>query len=73
MTVDSRGVLYLVDENGGGIVLVGQDGAVLGRQLAMGWSEGLLRYPAQICLNDKAQVFVADKGNNRVQVFTIIR
>jgi sugar lactone lactonase YvrE len=73
MTVDSRGVLYLVDENGGGIVLVGQDGSVLGRQLAMGWNEGLLRSPAQMCLNDKGQVFVADRGNNRVQVFTIIR
>jgi sugar lactone lactonase YvrE len=73
MTIDARGVLYLVDENGGAIVLVGQDGAVLGRQLAMGWNEGLLRYPAQMCLTDKGQVFVADKGNNRVQVFTIIR
>lgn len=73
MVVDSRGILFIVDENGSGIVLLGQDGSVLGRQLAMGWTDGLLYYPAQICLNDRGQVFVADRGNNRVQVFSIVR
>jgi sugar lactone lactonase YvrE len=73
MTVDARGVLYLVDENGGGIVLVGQDGSVLGRQLAMGWSDGLLYYPSQVCITEKGQLFVADRGNHRVQVFAIVR
>jgi sugar lactone lactonase YvrE len=73
LIVDSRGILFLVDEHGSGIVLVGQDGAVLGRQLAMGWTEGLLYYPTQICLNDKGQVFIADRGNSRIQVFAIVR
>jgi sugar lactone lactonase YvrE len=73
MAVDGRGILYLVDEHGGGVVLLGQDGAVLGRQLAMGWNEGLLSSPSQICLNDRGQVFIADRGNSRVQVFSIVR
>ncbi|HKZ75351.1 MAG TPA: NHL repeat-containing protein [Actinomycetota bacterium] len=73
LAVDSRGILYLVDEHGGGIVLLGQDGSVLGRQLAMGWNEGLLNHPSQVCLNDKGQVFIADRGNSRVQVFSIVR
>jgi len=73
ITVDGRGILYLVDEHGGGVVLLGQDGAVLGRQLAMGRNEGLLNSPSQICLNDKGQVFIADRGNSRVQVFSIVR
>ena len=73
IVVDSRGILYLVDEHGGGIVLLGQDGSVLGRQLAMGWNEGLLYYPSQLCLNDKGQLFIADRGNSRVQVFSIVR
>lgn len=73
MAVDGRGIVYLVDEHGGGVVLLGQDGAVLGRQLAMGWNEGLLNSPSQICLNDKGQVFIADRGNSRVQVFLIVR
>ena len=73
IAVDGRGVLYVVDENGSGIVLVGPDGSVLGRQLAMGWTEGLLYNPTQMCLNDRGQVFIADRGNSRVQVFAIVR
>ena len=73
IAVDSRSILYVVDEHGGGIVLLGQDGSVLGRQLAMGWNEGLLYYPSQLCLNDKGEVFIADRGNSRVQVFSIVR
>ncbi len=73
ITADSRGVLYLVDQDGSGIVILGQDGSFLGRQLAMGWNPGLLYYPSQMCLNDKGQVFIADRGNSRVQVFSIVR
>jgi sugar lactone lactonase YvrE len=73
LTVDGRGVLYLVDENGGGIVILGQDGSFLGRQLALGWNEGLLYYPSQMCLDEAGRVFIADRGNSRVQVFSIVR
>jgi|PlaIllAssembly_1097288.scaffolds.fasta_scaffold137347_2 hypothetical protein len=73
LTTDSRGVLYLVDQNGAGVVILGQDGSFLGRQLAMGWTEGLLYYPSQICLNEKDEMFIADQGNSRVQVFSIVR
>jgi NHL repeat-containing protein len=73
IVVDPRGILYLVDEHGGGVVLLGPDGAVLGRQLAMGWNEGFLDAPSQMCINDKGQVFIADRGNSRVQVFSLVR
>ncbi len=73
LTTDSRGGLYVVDENGAGVVLLGQDGSFLGRQLAMGWSEGLLYYPSQVCVNDKGEAFIADRGNSRVQIFSIVR
>ncbi|MFB3885107.1 MAG: NHL repeat-containing protein [Thermodesulfobacteriota bacterium] len=73
MTSDNRGMIYLVDENGGGIVILGQDGSFLGRQLSMGWNEGLLYYPSQICINDKGDVFVADRGNSRVQIFSVLK
>jgi sugar lactone lactonase YvrE len=73
IVVDARGVLYIADQNGAGVVMLGQDGAVLGRQLAMGWTEGLLYYPSQMCLNDKGQLFIADRGNSRVQLFSIAR
>jgi DNA-binding beta-propeller fold protein YncE len=73
ITADSRGVLYLVDQNGSGIVILGQDGSFLGRQLAMGWNPGLLYFPSQMCMNEKGQVFIADRGNSRVQVYSIVR
>ena len=73
ITSDSRGTLYLVDENGAGVVVLGADGSFLGRQLAMGWTEGLLYYPSQMCINEKGEAFIADRGNNRIQIFNVIR
>ena len=32
LTTDARGRIYIVDENGGGIVILGQDGSFMGRQ-----------------------------------------
>jgi len=73
LTTDGRGILYVVDENGGGVVILGQDGSFLGRQLTMGWNEGLLYYPSQMCVNEKDEAFIADRGNSRVQVFSVVR
>jgi hypothetical protein len=73
LTTDNRGTIYIVDENGGGIVILGQDGSYLGRQLSMGWNEGLLYYPSQICINEKGEAFVADRGNSRIQIFTLVK
>ena len=72
ITTDKRGRIYLVDRNGGKVVILGQDGAYLGRLSAMGWKEGLLNYPSQICLNDSGEIFLADTNNSRVQIFSII-
>lgn len=70
---DSRGSIYIVDENGGGIVILGGDGSFVGRQLTMGWNEGLLYFPSQMCVNEKGEVFIADRGNSRVQIFTLVK
>lgn len=71
MTVDGSGRLFVVDQAGAGIVVFGPDGAFRGRQSGMGWKEGLLRDPAGICLCGSGLAFVADRGNNRVQVFAV--
>lgn len=73
MTIDNQGRLYVVDENGGGIVLLGRDGTYMGRQLSMGSNEGLLYYPSQTAINEKGEVFIADRGNSRVQIFSLLR
>jgi DNA-binding beta-propeller fold protein YncE len=69
LTTDDRGRVYLVDRNGGSIIILGQDGSFLSRQSGMGWKEGSLNYPAQMCINNKGEVFIADTNNSRVQIF----
>ena len=73
ITTDNRGTIYVVDQNGSGIVILGQDGSFHGRQLSMGWTEGLLYFPSQMCVNEKGEVYIADRGNSRVQIFTLVR
>jgi DNA-binding beta-propeller fold protein YncE len=70
---ENRGTIYIVDENGAGVVILGGDGSFVGRQLTMGWIEGLLYFPSQICVNEKGEIFIADRGNNRVQIFTLVK
>ena len=72
LTTDDRGRIYLVDRNGGSIIILGQDGSFLERQFDMGWKEGRLNYPAQMCINKKGEIFVADTRNSRVQIFKLV-
>lgn len=69
----SKGTIYVVEGEGSRIVALGKDGSFLSRQLTMGWNEGSLNYPSQICINDKDEAFIADRDNSRVQVFQLIR
>jgi sugar lactone lactonase YvrE len=68
LTADKQ-FLYLVDQYGSGLVILGKDGSFKGRKLRMGWKEGELLYPADICLNENGEMFIADRGNNRVQMY----
>jgi len=73
LTTDGRGTVYVVDQDGGGVLVLGQDGSYRGRQLAMGWKEGLLYYPAQMCISGGEMAVFADRENNRVQLYRILR
>lgn len=71
IATDGRGRIFLTDRNGGTIVTLGQDGSFMGRISAMGWKEGRLSYPSQLCINSNGQVFIADTNNNRIEIFAI--
>lgn len=73
LTTDARRLIHVVDQNGGGVVTFGQDGAFLARQLAMGRKNGLLYYPGQICITPSGGVFIADTDNSRVQLFEPVK
>lgn len=69
----AAGLIFVVEGAGSSIVTLARDGTFLGRQLTAGWAEGALNHPAQLCVNDKGEVFVADRDNARIQVFGLIR
>jgi len=71
IATDKQGTIFLVDQNGSGIVILGPDGSFRGRRLSMGWKDGFLRHPAAMCISDNGPVFIADRGNNRVEAFLI--
>ncbi len=71
IATDGAGHFFIADENGGGIVILGSDGSFRGRQSAYGWREGYLRYPSGLCTNGRGLLVVADRENQRVQVFSI--
>jgi DNA-binding beta-propeller fold protein YncE len=68
-----RGRIAIVDQNGMGVVVLGTDGSYQGRELTLGWSDGQLYYPAQICMLDDGDVFIADRQNSRIQIFRVKR
>lgn len=70
---ENKGTIFVVEGSGSSIVALGQDGTFLTRQLTLGWTDGALRHPSQICVNDKDEMFVADRDNSRVQVFGLMR
>ena len=68
------GMHYLMaDKYGHGLVSIGTDGSFQGRQLDLGYHEGYVSYPSAACMNGAGDVYVADRGNNRVQVFATQR
>ncbi len=71
--VDSNGMLYIVDEHGGGITVVAPDGTLRGRQLSFGYQEGFLRYPAQLCFDAAHNLFIADRENSRIEEFSPLK
>ncbi len=73
LATDRKGMLYITDQHAGDIVILDPTGAVAGRQFASGWKDGLLRFPAQACVLESGELVVADRENNRVQVFAPVK
>lgn len=71
IAVDALGRIYLADQNGDAILILGPDGSVRGRHGGTGWKEGLLRYPSGLCAGPAGTIFVADRENGRVQWFAV--
>jgi len=67
------GLLFITDQNGGTVLIFDRDGELKDRKSDFGWKEGQLNYPSQICLSEKGYLAIADRENNRIQLFSILR
>jgi len=69
----SKGTTFVLEGSGSTVVSLRSDGTFIARQLAPGAADGSLNHPAQMCINDKDEAFIADRDNSRIQVFQLIR
>ncbi|HEX6975399.1 MAG TPA: NHL repeat-containing protein [Vicinamibacterales bacterium] len=69
----SKGVIFVLEGIGSSVVALGRDGSFIAHQLTMGWNEGALNHPSQMCVNERDEAFIADRDNSRVQVFQLLR
>ncbi|MGD8353287.1 MAG: NHL repeat-containing protein [Pseudomonadota bacterium] len=69
MEVDSKGLIYIVDEETSTMGVLRRDGSFIRKLFNRGRKEGLLYYPSQICVEDGTRIVIADRDNNRVQMF----
>jgi hypothetical protein len=69
----SKGIIFVVEGSGSTVDAFGRDGKFLARLLTQGRTDGSLDHPAQICVNDRDEVFIADRDNSRIQVFQLMR
>ena len=69
LEVDPQGRIYLLDQNDNGLVILGQDGSLLGRYLSEGWKPGQLYYPGQGTMSEGGVYAVADRNNSRIQIY----
>ncbi len=69
MTVDANGNIYAGNDTGHNIMRIAANGIPTSTVGGFGQGHGRFFYPSQLALDGKGQFYVADSGNDRVQVF----
>ena len=69
LAVDKLGRLYVVDSLAGAVRVFDKGGAYLFSFGEQGFGDGELLYPTQIFIDNSGKIFIADWGNNRIQVW----
>lgn len=69
LDLDAAGNLFVVENQAGRIRKIAPSGEELGRIGQVGSEPGELRYPRGIAVSAEGQVFVADFGNRRIQIY----
>lgn len=69
VSVDQKGFLWVLDRRGSQLVKMNAEGRVMLKIGSSGSREGYFSNPADVLTGRDDLVYVADKGNNRLQVF----
>lgn len=69
ITVDSKGIVSVVESQGGKIYQYDQNGNMLCAFGGLGENKGTFSRPASIAVNSQGLIFVVDSMNNNIQVF----
>lgn len=69
IALDKGGIIYLVDKHGGSLIMLNPDGSFLGHKFGYGWKESQFYYPTHLCISENGNFIIADRGNNRIQIF----
>jgi DNA-binding beta-propeller fold protein YncE len=69
ITVGGRGLIYVVDQHRGTVLVFNRQGRFQTHFASKGWEEGKVYYPAAIAVDGNGRAFIADRNNNRVLVF----
>ena len=73
ITIESKGTIFLSDQDSSTIITVNRDGSFQARHLGQGWKDGLLHFPTQMCITNSGNLFIADRDNSRVEIFSIVQ
>jgi len=65
--------IVVVDQHGDGLAILDINGIYRGRKLTRGWRDSYVHFPAQICFGKREALILADRNNNRVQIFNTAR
>jgi len=69
VAIDSNGFPWVIDRKENRLLKLGKDGQVLIKVGASGSREGYFSRPSDLLIGNDGLIYVADKGNNRIQVF----
>jgi len=69
LAVDKDGVLWVLDKIGYRVVKLDESGAITNSIGSKGSKKGQLSDPTDIAISHNGQIYIADQGNNWIQIF----
>jgi len=69
VAIDPRGFVWIIDRKASQLLKLGADGQVALKVGSSGSREGYFSHPSDVLAGADGLIYVADKGNNRIQVF----